>query len=198
MAEPPARVSLQAIAQKAGVSAMTVSRVLGNSPRVASATRRRVLAAARALQYQPEPHLTRMMNLVHSRKAPRLRAVLAVIREDLPQNELLDQAYHYVPLDDIRRRAEPHGYHVEEFWLGRDGLTPERLGKILNARGIARTRLPAHSAWLLPSGSMTARKMATAAAGSICNKACRGPSASRCSSCRTTISAAASASSPNG
>ena len=84
------------------------------------------------------------MNLVRSRKASRLRAVLAVIREDLPQDELLDQAYHYVPIADIHRRAEEHGYHMEEFWLGRDGLTPERLGKILNARGIARTRLPAH------------------------------------------------------
>ena len=136
MAEPSARISLQAIAEKAGVSAMTVSRVLGNSPRVAAATRRRVLAAARALKYQPDPHLTRMMSLVRSRKAPRLRAVLAVIREDLPHDEVHSQHYQYVPIADIQRRAEQHGYHVEEFWLGRDGLTPQRLCKILHARGI--------------------------------------------------------------
>ena len=45
MAAPNSAISLQTIAQKAGVSAMTASRVLRNSPRVAPATRRRVLAA---------------------------------------------------------------------------------------------------------------------------------------------------------
>lgn len=136
MTESPARVSLQTIAAKAGVSAMTVSRALANSPRVSAATRRRVLTAARALKYRPDPHLARMMSLVRGRKAPRLRAVLAVIREYLPQDELLDHAYQYVPIADIRRRAEQHGYHAEEFWLGRAGLTPARLSSILHARGI--------------------------------------------------------------
>lgn len=129
-------ISLQAIAEKSGVSAMTVSRVLRQSPNVAPATRRKVMAAVKALDYRPDPHLARMMSLVRSRKAPKLRAVLAVIREDLPQDELHKTAYQYVPFGDIRRRAEQHGYHVEEFWLGRDGLTPERLSQILLARGI--------------------------------------------------------------
>jgi LacI family transcriptional regulator len=136
MSTPPAPVSLQAIAAKAGVSAMTVSRVLRKSPRVAPPTRRRVLAAARALKYQPDPHLARMMKLVRSRKAPRMRAVLAVIREDSLQDELHATAYQYVSLRDIRRRAEQHGYHAEEFWLGRDDIGPARLGDILRARGI--------------------------------------------------------------
>jgi DNA-binding LacI/PurR family transcriptional regulator len=129
-------VSLQAVASRAGVSAMTVSRVLRNSPHVSRATRRRVLSAVRALKYQPDPHLARMMSLVRSRKAPRMRATLAVIREDQPQDELHSSSYQYVPLADIRRRAEQHGYHAEEFWLGRDGMTPERLGGVLRARGI--------------------------------------------------------------
>ena len=129
-------VSLQDIAHKAGVSAMTASRVLRNSPRVAPATRRRVLAAARALKYQPDPHLARLMSVVRSRKGSRLRAVIAVVREDSPQDELHAPNYQYVSIRDIRRRAEQHGYHAEEFWLGRDGLGPERLGDILHARGI--------------------------------------------------------------
>jgi LacI family transcriptional regulator len=91
---------------------------------------------ARALKYRPDPHLARMMTLVRSRKQPRLRAVLAVVREDQPKDELHNPAYQYVPLADIQRRAEQHGYHAEEFWLGRDGLTPGRLKGILQARGI--------------------------------------------------------------
>lgn len=128
--------SLQAIAREAGVSAMTVSRVLRNSPRVSPATRQQVLRVAEALRYSPDPHLARMMSLVRSRKAPRLRAVLAIVREDLPAGGLPAPTYQYVPFADIRRRAEQHGYHAEEFWLGRDGLTPERLVRIFRARGI--------------------------------------------------------------
>lgn len=136
MSDSQSSTSLLAIARKAGVSVMTVSRVWRKSPRVAPETRRRVLAAARFLGYRPDPHLARMMALVRSRKQPRFRAVLAVIREDLPRDELRDPAYQYVSLPDIRRRAEQHGYHAEEFWLGRDGLGPDRLSGILKARGI--------------------------------------------------------------
>ncbi len=111
---------------------MTVSRVLRNSPNVSASTRRRVLAAARTLRYRPDAHLARMMSLVRSRKTPRLRAVLAVIREDGP-----DAApYQYVALQDIERRAAQHGYRAEEFRLGRSGVGPERLAEILQARGI--------------------------------------------------------------
>lgn len=131
----PEQPSLQSIARKAGVSAMTASRVLRNSPRVAPATRRRVLAAARALKYQPDPHLARLMSVVRGRKTPRLRAVIAVVREDSPQDEL-HANYQYVAIRYIRQRAEQHGYHAEEFWLGRDGVGPERLSDILHARGI--------------------------------------------------------------
>lgn len=131
---PPA--TLQTVAQRARVSAMTVSRTLRGSPRVAPATRERVLEAVRSLHYQPDPHLARMMDLVRGRKQAKVRAVIAVIRESIPRDELHDPAYQYVAIDDIRNRAGRHGYQIEEFWLGRDGLTPARLTKILHARGI--------------------------------------------------------------
>lgn len=136
MMSPAKPATLQSVARKAGVSAMTVSRVMRRSPRVDARTRRRVLAAARALNYQPNPHLMRMMKLVRSHKQSRPGAVLAVIREDLPLDELHNPAYQYVAIEDMRRRAGQHGYQTEEFWLGRDGLTPERLVGILQARGI--------------------------------------------------------------
>ncbi len=128
--------TLKDIAQAAGVSLMTVSRVLRGASRVAEATRERVLAEAERLQYRPDPHLARLMQAVRGRKRVRTRAVIAVIREHLPQDGLLSASYQYVPVEDIRRRAQGHGYEVEEFWLGRDGLTPKRLQGILHARGI--------------------------------------------------------------
>lgn len=133
---PRPEANLQAVAHAAGVSMMTVSRVLRNAPKVAPATRERVLAAAKELNYQPDPHLARMMTLVRGKKRTRIRAVLAVIREHVPEDDLLSTSYQYVPIEDIRSRAKGYGYEVEEFWLGRDGLTPERLQKILHARGV--------------------------------------------------------------
>ena len=128
--------TLKDIAGLTGLSLMTVSRALRNAPRVAEATRAKVLAAARELGYHPDPHLTRMMQMVRSKKPIRVRATLAVIREHIPKDALLSQSYQYVSIEDIRCRARGYGYEVEEFWLGRNGLTPDRLNKILYARGI--------------------------------------------------------------
>jgi DNA-binding LacI/PurR family transcriptional regulator len=128
--------TLKHIAGATGVSAMTVSRVLRGSPRVSERTRELVLREAKRLNYQPDPHLMRMMQAVRGRKEQRVRAVIAVIREHVPKDGLLGPSYQYVPVEDIRRRAHGHGYGVEEFFLGRDGITPRRLQKILHARGI--------------------------------------------------------------
>ncbi len=152
MASSPSSASLQDVALKAGVSAMTVSRVLRNSPRVSPATRRKVLSAVRLLKYRPDPHLARMMTLVRSRKTPRMRAVLALVREDAPQDALHGTAYQYVATEDIRARAIQHGYHVEEFWLGRGGLTPARLGQVLQARGIEGLIISPQSSQMLCAG----------------------------------------------
>lgn len=140
--------NLQSVAREAGVSMMTVSRVLRNAPKVAAATRERVLAAAEALNYQPDPHLARMMKLVRGKKRTRIRAVIAVIREHVPKDDLLSPSYQYVPIEDIRRRALGYGYEAEEFWLGKDGLTPKRLQRILNARGIEAVIVSPQSAQL--------------------------------------------------
>jgi len=128
--------TLKDIARAAGVSIMTVSRVLRGAPKVAAEKRELVLKEAKRLDYQPDPHLARMMQVVRGKKETRVRAVIAVIREHVPQDGLLSASYQYVPIEDIRRRAHGHGYAVEEFYLGKDGLTPKKLQKILHARGI--------------------------------------------------------------
>lgn len=128
--------TLKDIANATGVSIMTVSRVLRGAPRVAAETRERVLQEANRMNYQPDPHLMRMMQVVRGKKQQRMRATIAVVREYVPEDGLLSPSYQYVPIEDIRARALGHGYAVEEFHLGKGGLTPERLQKILHARGI--------------------------------------------------------------
>ncbi len=136
VARPARTENLTAVAIVAGVSAMTVSRVLRNSPHVSGETRDRVLRAAKKIGYQPNPQIARLMTMVRSAKGRRVRAAIGVIRDDIPEDELHDRAYQYVTLADIRQRAERHGYRAEEFFLGGGGLTPGRLHSILRARGV--------------------------------------------------------------
>ncbi len=128
--------SLQDIARAAGVSSMTASRVLRQLPGASSATRDRVLAVAKELGYAPDPDITRAMSLVRSRKEKRDRATLAIVREEPSEDELRNGCCHFVPTTDFSFSAAAYGYRVEEFWLGRNGITPQRLSDVLHARGI--------------------------------------------------------------
>lgn len=115
---------------------MTVSRALHNSPHVTPETRDRILRIAKRLRYAPDPHMARLMAMIRSVKQRRISAVIGLIRDDLLDDELHDPAYQYIALDDIRQRALRHGYLVEEFLIGRNGVEPRRLQTILEARGI--------------------------------------------------------------
>ncbi len=131
MKKSPSSASLATVASKAGVSAMTVSRVLHNSSQVSDAVRKKVNAAIRAVGYRPDPNMARLMSLVRGRKGREIQSSLAVLRDQCP-----DTPYRFVPLDAIRARAIQHGYQAEEFVLGRNGMTARRLADILRARGI--------------------------------------------------------------
>lgn len=115
---------------------MTVSRVLNNSPKVAPATREQVQRALRQLDYRADPQIARLMARVRSCRGRRADSVIAVVRDDVPGDALHDAAYRYVSIHDIRRRAERHGYRVDDFHVGQGGLKAGRLGHILETRGI--------------------------------------------------------------
>lgn len=129
------RPTLHDVARMVGLSTMTVSRALRGAQKVAPSTRDLVIHAAQKLGYKPDPHLARLMEAVRNQKTSVVRATIAVIREHVPQDGLLGPSYQYVPVEDIRRRAQGYGYEVEEFFLGKDRLTPRRLQEILHARG---------------------------------------------------------------
>lgn len=126
------RITMREVAEAAGVSAMTVSRVLRNDPRTSAAVRAKVLSAVRQTGYRLDPRLAQAMRLLKSPGS----STIAVVREYYPQDGLLGPSYQYVSLKDIRAQAASHGFAVEEFWLGREGLTPRKLVRILKARGI--------------------------------------------------------------
>jgi len=128
--------SIADVANKAGVSAMTVSRVMRNAAGVAPPTRRRVLRMAAALDYRPNPQFARLMALVRRSRKRGSQSVIAVIRDSFAGDELRDPVYQFVSFSDLSRQAEQHGYKMEEFSLGGNGLSARRLAQILESRGI--------------------------------------------------------------
>lgn len=132
----PLHRGLARVAEAAEVSVMTVSRVMRGSPRVSPETRARVLRAAQSLNYRPDPVASRLMAAVRKGKGQRIGAALAFVRDRRSRSVASDRTHRYVDERDIRQRAEVQGYAVDEFVLGRDGLTASRLQTILAARGI--------------------------------------------------------------
>lgn len=130
------QTSVHAVAEACGVSAMTVSRVLRDSPNVLPETRARVLAAAEKAGYRPDPQVARLMELVRGHRASKVRATLALIRDERAERSPHETGCNYVQAGDVRRRAAQYGYEVEEFFPTRDGTGPARLRKILQTRGI--------------------------------------------------------------
>ncbi|HEY9250696.1 MAG TPA: LacI family DNA-binding transcriptional regulator [Rariglobus sp.] len=128
--------SVHAVAEACGVSAMTVSRVFRNSPNVSPETRVRVRAAAEKLGYRPDPQVARLMELLRGHRAKKVRAKLALIRDESADRSPHETGCNYVRLDDVKKRAVQYGYEVEEFFPVRAGITPKRLRKILETRGI--------------------------------------------------------------
>jgi DNA-binding LacI/PurR family transcriptional regulator len=95
-----------------------------------------VLSAAKKLGYAPDPHMARLMARIRSYRRRRAAAVIALVRDDIPGDELLDHAYQYVALDDIRTRAARHGYRAEEFRLDRTRMSAPGSRRSLTTRGI--------------------------------------------------------------
>jgi LacI family transcriptional regulator len=128
--------SYRDIADKAGVSLMTVSLALRNSPRISPATRARVRRVADELGYTSDPKIADMMNYLRKRRTVKNRPVLALINaRDAPLARL--RAPHAVAIARCASAAaQRQGYRLEEFWLGEAGMTERRLSNILEARGI--------------------------------------------------------------
>ncbi len=126
------------VAARAAVSAATVSLVLRRSPLISAKTRERVLSAARALGYRPNPFVQSLMRTRRRRGGAALGPVLAFVtghpsrdgwrRDPTP---VFRQMF-----EGARLRAEECGYRLEEFWLHEQGMSARRFCAMLCARGI--------------------------------------------------------------
>ena len=134
LGESPAfpRATLRQVAEAAGTSAMTVSRVFRNNPHVRPQLRERILKLAEQMGYAPDPHISSVMRAFVRRARPDYRETIAFIgdREPLPHtftNRVFQGAL---------RRTERLGYRLEPFWIRDQRIPFSRLGRLLDNRAI--------------------------------------------------------------
>ena len=128
------RITLQDIADKAGVSKATVSRALRDHSTHSAATKQKIAAAAKELGYEAYPILSAVMASVRFKRTTQVSPVIAEIH---CQPAGYDREGNPASLrKSIHEQAEKLGFRVEEFHWYERGLTPRRLINIVRARGI--------------------------------------------------------------
>ena len=129
------RPNMQQIADAAAVSKSAVSLALRNDPRIPEGTRRRIQQVAEKMGYQRNPVVDTLMSQLRAGRQPGFQANLALINcapfEDLNSNETFKRLR-----EGVLKRSQKLGYGVEEFWLQKPDLRPQRLKQILDTRGI--------------------------------------------------------------
>jgi DNA-binding LacI/PurR family transcriptional regulator len=126
----------QQIAERAGVSRMTVSLALRNHPSLPRETRERIQAIAKQLGYRPNPLISTLMAHLRAAHRPKFQANLAFITSFPTRDGWLYPTYKQF-YNGARDRAVQLGYGLEITWSREHGITSKRLTHILVARGIS-------------------------------------------------------------
>jgi LacI family transcriptional regulator len=135
--------TLRSLARALRLSPATVSNALNGRGRIAPATEERVKKAALAAGYRHNPLAATLMSELRRSRGSTFHGVIAAIDIEEPGREP-HGLFHQALLRSAHFRAEELGFKIEEFVVGRDGLTMPRLDVILKARGI-------HGIILLPT-----------------------------------------------
>ncbi|MEM9158930.1 MAG: LacI family DNA-binding transcriptional regulator [Verrucomicrobiota bacterium] len=129
----PANISMRDLAQIAGVSAMTVSRALRNSPKISEKTRQRIRQLAQEHNYSINPLVAAQMASIHGRRSVTYKATLGLITRT-PTEGVWGGAAKVI--EGVRKRCKEMGFTCDTFDLADPELTPSRLNRMLETRGI--------------------------------------------------------------
>lgn len=137
------RVTLKDIAREVGLSFGAVSLALRNSPKIAPATRERVQAAARKLNYHPNALAVGMARFKHDSKIKPVTPVLAWLNGWSKPEELRRFREFDLCWRGAEQAAAKFGYRLEETVV-RGGASLRRVEKMLRTREIRGLLLPPH------------------------------------------------------
>jgi LacI family transcriptional regulator len=135
---------MQEVAHAAGVSSMTVSRALRNSPLVRPERRKAICKLAAEMGYKPNLALSEIMSEIGRGRAGQGRGAIAWLNYRF-QSDFWKRHVFSAPFRKgaVARCAEL-GYSLDEFWVRPDDPAKPNYARILRARGI-------HGVILLPN-----------------------------------------------
>ncbi len=125
--------TLRQIAERAGVSQMTVSRALADRPRVAKATRAKILRIAQSLGYRPDPELAKLMHYLRRGVRPQFQSTLCGLT-NWPTDP--KPPYFRALLAGAEAQAARRGYGFTVMALDADAAPGAGLTRVLRSRGV--------------------------------------------------------------
>lgn len=163
MAKKRSSASVRAIAEKAGLSLGAVSMAMRDDPSIPERTRDRVKAIAAEFGYQRNARVSELMALLKQQTLRDGQESLAVV---IPAKRTEPGLSHYIEtsIKHAKKRAEERGYGVEVFELAEQGISPQRLSKIIDTRGIRAAIFGPHSD-VTGGVDIDTKKLATVAIG---------------------------------
>ncbi|WP_225919462.1 LacI family DNA-binding transcriptional regulator [Actomonas aquatica] len=131
------RVTQRDLAEAAGCSQMTVSRVLRGDSRVKGEIRAKVERLAEEMGYVPDPMLKALVTYKRGSQARHLNANLALL-EVGPSGAKPTTTDRVFPLIQagVKRRAAEMGFGLESFDAQPADLSPQRFQRVLVSRGV--------------------------------------------------------------
>jgi LacI family transcriptional regulator len=141
-------VSTRRLAELAGVSHMTVARVLRNDARVSPVTAAKVRALVKRHGYRPHPMVTALMTQLQATRRTSFRPTVAYLNTWWPPAAWQRCPTKTSQFNGAKARAEELGYKLEMFWLFAPGVTSDRMVQILRTRRIQGVLIgPIQHAW---------------------------------------------------
>jgi DNA-binding LacI/PurR family transcriptional regulator len=140
---PGTTPTLHAVALRSGVSVSTASRCLSGAAKMANSTQLRVFAAASEIGYKHNALVGQVMRATRRGEAQNHLGTIAFVTPVADSHEWRATPTLQSNWEAARERAESFGYGITEFTLCSNGMTGQRLGGILSARGITGALLAA-------------------------------------------------------
>lgn len=136
-------VTIKDLAAHLKLSTATISLALRNHPRISTATRERVQAAAKEMAYKPNPMVSSLMARISTGRENDQGVVLAWLNCHSDEKMFhYPSSFNHGLYAGAKERAEELGYTLEEFHLKTRGMTMARMQQILETRGITGLIIP--------------------------------------------------------
>lgn len=124
------------IAEKIGVSKAAVSMALRNKPGVSDELKQRIIQTAEAMGYRPNPLVSAHMSYLRGAKNIKYKGKLAFLSSAGDQKATEAHTRDCLYWQGAKETANKLGFDIEVFSLIDPDLPPDRIGRMLWARGI--------------------------------------------------------------